>query len=158
MEHEFTLTKEIAAAPEVVFRALTEPAELDRWWTTSAESEPRSGGRFDYRWEFSADAGREDHRQSGAYDEVVANERLAYPWEAAGRTTRVEVTVAPNGAGTLLRLAHTDWGAGEEAAESARMHGEGWGFFLDNLQSYLELGEDRRAEVMKLKARETART
>ena len=41
-----TLEKEvfINASPERVFRALTEPAELERWFVQKAEVELRPGG------------------------------------------------------------------------------------------------------------------
>ena len=147
MEEQFTLTREIAAQPDAVFRALTEPSELDRWWTTSSDSDPRTGGAFEYRWEFDQTAGREDHRQSGAYEEVVADRRLVYPWQAASGATTVEVTLAPSGDGTTVELVHRGWGEGEAWDESVRMHQEGWGFFLDNLKTYLEQGEDRRSAM-----------
>jgi hypothetical protein len=31
------------------------------------------------------------------------------------------------------------------------MHEEGWGFFLGNLKSYLERGEDQRAAALGMK-------
>ena len=47
---DLTQTYDIAAPRAEVFRALTEPAVLDRWWTTSSESDPRPGG-VSYPWE-----------------------------------------------------------------------------------------------------------
>jgi uncharacterized protein YndB with AHSA1/START domain len=147
MEDTIELTRKIATPPERVFAALTEPAELDRWWTTSSESDARTGGSFDYRWEFEEGAGRDNHRQSGVYDEVVPNQRVAYPWRVESGATNVDVTLSPSGDGTTLRLVHTGWGDGEAMEASARMHEEGWGFFLDNLEAYLERGEDGRGAM-----------
>lgn len=147
MGKKIELTREIAAAPEHVFGALTEPSYLDRWWTTASDSDARTGGAFDYRWEFTAGAGREDHRQSGTYDEVVPNRRVAYPWQVEAGGTNVDVTLSPSGEGTTLRLVHTGWGAGEAWDAPAQMHEEGWNFFLDNLKAYLEKGEDRRGAM-----------
>ena len=45
------ITRTIAAAPDQVFHALTDAGELARWWTSSGESEPRTGGWFSYRFE-----------------------------------------------------------------------------------------------------------
>lgn len=156
MDTKIELTREIAAPPERVFGALTVPDDLDRWWTTASDSDPRTGGAFDYRWEFSEGAGREDHRQHGAYDSVVANRRVAYPWRVEAGDTQVDVTLAPSGEGTALTLVHSGWGSGDSWDASAQMHEEGWGFFLDNLKAYLEQGEDRRG-AMGLKTPAAAR-
>ena len=156
MSKTIELTREIAATSEQVYAALTEPNHLDRWWTTASDSDARAGGRFDYRWEFSEGAGREDHRQSGTYDEVSPNRRVAYPWQVEAGGTRVEVDLSPSSEGTTLRLVHSGWGAGEAWEASAQMHEEGWGFFLDNLKAYLEQGADRRS-AMGLKTPAAAR-
>ncbi len=44
------LSIEIDAPPERVYRALTDPALLDRWLSTAAVIEPRAGGTFLYGW------------------------------------------------------------------------------------------------------------
>ena len=144
------LTKEIAVPVENVFLALTEPSELDRWWTTSSQSDARPGGAFEFRWEFSRRAGREDHSQSGEYLELEPDRLIAYPWQVQLGGTEVAIMLSPSDGKTMLRLVHSGWGAGEAWEASARMHEEGWGFFLDNLKAYLEEGEDRRA-MMGLK-------
>jgi uncharacterized protein YndB with AHSA1/START domain len=145
------LTRTVDAPPEAVFRALTDPQELSRWWTTSAESDPRTGGSFSYAFEFE-DASR-DHTYRGEYDEVRANEVVAYPWEAGVGQTRVACRLRPADGGTELTLVHSGWPDGAEGDEAAGMHRQGWTFFLDNLVSVLERGEDMRAAgPMKQKA------
>ena len=52
---------------------------------------------------------------------------------------------------TRLTLAHGGWGTGDEWRESYDMHVGGWQFFLGNLKSHLEDGEDRRASAMGMK-------
>jgi uncharacterized protein YndB with AHSA1/START domain len=143
-------TKEIAAPPETVFRALTDSDELSRWWTTSADSDARTGGEFVYRFEFEQEPER-NHTYSGTYDAVVENERVAFPWEGKLGTTKVDVTLRPSGDGTTLRLVHSGWGEGGEWPAAVEMHEQGWGFFLENLKTYLERGEDRRAGAMGMK-------
>jgi uncharacterized protein YndB with AHSA1/START domain len=144
------LTRTIAAPPEAVFRALTDADELTKWFATSADSDPRTGGAFDYRFEFAEDESR-NHSYGGVYGEVVANERVSYPWRSRLGDTRVDVTLRPSGESTELRLVHSGWGESSEWRESLRMHEEGWRFFLDNLKSWLESGEDRRASAMGMK-------
>src|SRR5918992_2980143 len=156
MGQKVELTKEIAAPPETVFRALTDADELSRWWTSSADSDPRKGGAFEYRFEFPDQPDR-DHTYSGAYDEFVANERVAYPWHYSAGVTKVDVALRPAGDGTELRLVHSGWPESTEGTDAARMHEEGWGFFLENLKTWLERGEDRRADAMGMKTTAAAR-
>ena len=131
------ITRTIAAQPERVFRALTDAGELPRWWTTRADSDARTGGAFSYVFEFEDPA--RNHTYVGAYDAVVPNERVRYPWGDSGTT--VEFTLRAAGDGTELTLTHQGF-TDEEARAS---HEQGWSFFLGNLQSWLERGEDSRA-------------
>jgi uncharacterized protein YndB with AHSA1/START domain len=137
------LTRTIGAPTETVFRALTDAGELSRWWTTTAESDARTGGAFSYGFEF-ADPAR-DHTYTGVYDEVVPGELIRYPWRAGVGDTTVEVELRPAGDGvTELTLRHTGWESGAEAEEAVSLHEQGWSFFLDNLVGYLERGDDVR--------------
>jgi uncharacterized protein YndB with AHSA1/START domain len=149
------LSTNIEAPPDRVFRALTDADELTRWFPSSAESDPRPGGAFSYRFEF--DDAAKDHTYEGEYLDVSANERVAYPWQARLGTTEVELTVRPSGAGAEVRLAHSGWGEGGEWDASVEMHREGWGFFLANLKAYVEGGADGRAEAMGMKTPAAAR-
>jgi uncharacterized protein YndB with AHSA1/START domain len=136
------ITRSIAAAPDQVFRALTDAGELARWWTSSGESDARTGGAFSYRFEFE-DPSR-DHTYEGDYHDVTSGERVTYPWQTSLGETTVDVRLRPSGEGTELTLTHTGWGSGAAADEAVAMHEQGWCFFLDNLKSYLEGGPDLR--------------
>lgn len=141
-ERTIELTRTIEVSPSVVFRALTDAGELSRWWTTSAESAPRTGGSFSYRFEF-ADAAR-DHTYEGEYLDVTPDRRVSYPWRAAVGDTIVDVRLRPSGDGTQLTLTHSGWPESADADEAVALHEQGWGFFLDNLVAYLDRGEDQR--------------
>ena len=140
-------TIEIEAPREEVFRALTDADELVGWFPSSAESDPRTGGAFEYRFEFPAEPER-DHSYAGAYDDVRDASRVAYPWAGALGETRVDVALEPAGEATVVRLVHSGWGEGDEWAASRRTHEEGWAFFLGNLKTYLERGEDGRPAAL----------
>jgi len=144
------ITKTIEASPERVFRALTDADELSRWWTTRAESDPRVGGSFSYRWEFEEDTDR-NHTREGTYLDVSPSEKVHYDWPMPLGKTVVDFHLEPSDAGTTVKLLHSGWSSGSEWVESTEMHRQGWGFFLDNLKGYLERGEDARASVMGLK-------
>ena len=138
------LTRTIDVLPATVFRALTDAGELSRWWTTSAESDARTGGSFAYRFEFE-DPSR-DHTYEGAYHDVTAEEHVGYPWHTSLGETTVDVRLREIGEATELTLTHTGWGSGAAADDAIETHVQGWSFFLDNLKSTLEGGRDLRAD------------
>lgn len=144
------LTTTVQAPRETVFRALTDPGELVRWFPSSAESDPRPGGSFAYDYEFEQDPSR-NHAYSGEYTDVTPNERVAYPWNGKLGTTEVDFRLNAADGGTVVRLIHAGWGEGGEWDESLELHRQGWSFFLDNLKAYLERGEDARAGAMGMK-------
>ena len=142
MSRTIELTRTTAASPERVFRAWTDADELVRWWTTTAESDARSGGAFSYGFEFE-DASR-NHTYTGTYHDVTPGERISFPWQAGVGATTVDVRLEPAGAGTKVTLVHSGWGDGAEADEAVELHEQGWSFFLDNLVAHLDRGEDLR--------------
>ena len=140
---DIEITKTIAARPEQVFTALTDAEELVRWFPTSADSEPRSGGAFEYRFEFEDAAN--DHTYGGTYEDVTPNERVRFPWQGGISPTTVEYALSPSGDGTDVTLRHSGWGEGAEWEQSRAMHEQGWSFFLENLKGHVETGTDARA-------------
>jgi uncharacterized protein YndB with AHSA1/START domain len=141
----------VQAPADAVFRALTDAGELARWFASSAESDPRSGGEFSYRFEFDDPA--RNHTYSGRYLEVVPGEHVAYPWQGALGETRVDVRLERAGDATRVHLTHSGWGEGAGWDEAVELHRQGWRGFLANLESVLERGEDVRARVMGMRAR-----
>jgi uncharacterized protein YndB with AHSA1/START domain len=140
-------TIEIDAPRERVFEALTDADELVRWFPSGAESDPRTGGAFEYRFEFPAEPER-DHTYSGAYHAVRDGERVSYPWKGGLGETRVDVTLEAAGEATVVRLVHSGWGEGAEWEQSRQTHEDGWGFFLGNLKTYVERGKDGRGTAL----------
>jgi uncharacterized protein YndB with AHSA1/START domain len=125
------VTREIRidARPETVFGFLTDPELLLRWKGTHAELDPRPGGV--YRVVVNP---RSTVR--GEYVEVVPHSRVVFTWgfeepDAAlppGAST-VEVTLTPDGDGTVLRLVHRDL-----PEPSRAQHDMGWEHFMDRLR------------------------
>src|SRR5687768_17180463 len=102
------LTRElrIAARPETVFAFFVEPTKMVRWMGREATLDPHPGGI--YRCLYN-----EQTVARGAYVEVIPFSRVVFTfgWEGEGMTPRpgestVEVTLIPDGDGTLLRLRH----------------------------------------------------
>ncbi len=148
------LSVDIDAPPDAVFRALVDADELVRWFPSRAESDPRPGGAFAYRFDFGDP--EKDHVSEGHYRDVVPSERVSYPWKAPQGPTEVEFRVGRANGGSTLQLLHSGWGEGVEWEQSQENHRQGWSFFLGNLKAYLEGGADQRAEAMGLRAPATA--
>lgn len=118
----------IAARPETVFGFWTDPARMAKWMGRDVRLDPRPGGEFRIDYNGSDIA-------SGTFVEVEPPVRLVltWGWEAAGDPTppgasTVEVTLAADGDGTILRLRHS--GLPVDAVDS---HAEGWDQFLPGL-------------------------
>ena len=146
MSRSIELSTEVAAPPEAVFRALTDASELARWFPSSAESDPRTGGAFTYRFDFGDP--EKDHVSAGEYRDVVANERVSYPWRTPQGPTEVEFRLWRSNGATVVELTHSGWGEGAEWEQSQENHRQGWSFFLQNLKAYLEGGDDGRSAAM----------
>jgi uncharacterized protein YndB with AHSA1/START domain len=141
-DRTIVVTRSLSASPGEVFHALTDAEDLSRWWTTSAESDARTGGAYAYGFAF-ADSSR-DRTHVGEYLDVTPGERVSYPWQAEMGPTVVDIRLRPQDEGTELTLTHSGWGEGAEADEAVELHEPIWGFFLDNLVAYLDRGEDLR--------------
>ena len=136
-----TIERTIAAPPERVFEAFTQPQQVSRWFKPSEEYkvtvhalEARAGGR--YRIEMQ----RPDGGTSvvgGTYDEVSRPHRLVFSWtwedKPADGTSRVTVSLEPKGAGTRLVLVQEQL----PTAESREAHTHGWNGCLEVLAKLL---------------------
>jgi uncharacterized protein YndB with AHSA1/START domain len=132
-----TMKRRLNATPAEVYRAWTDPDLLVRWFgpenvtTQEAEVDLRVGGT--YRVVMLEDNG-ERHQVSGAYQEVVENERLVFSWAwvtTPERVSRVTVTFKPDGDGTILTLLHEQF----FDAEAVRGHTHGWTGSLVKLEA-----------------------
>ena len=128
----------IAAAPATVFEFFTDPDKMIQWKGRKAELDPRPGGI--YRVDINDQA-----VARGEYLEVDPPHRVVFTWGWEGGegehavppgSSRVEVTLEPDGEGTLVRLRHHD--LPDEALE---IHGQGWDLFLGRLTK-AAVGED----------------
>ena len=118
----------IAARPETIFPFFTNPEKMVLWKGIEATLDPRPGGIYRVNVN-GGDIAR------GTYVEVVPYERVVFTWgwEAEGNpvppgSSTVEVTLTPDGEGTILRLRH--FGLSLEVRE---IHNEGWGHYLSRL-------------------------
>jgi len=155
-----TVTGEIfiAAPPERVFQAITDPKQAPLWWgqqgmyrITEWTGDVRPGGKWS-----SAGVGGDgkEFRVDGEYLEVDPPRLLVHTWNKSWGeplTTIVRWELEPRGVhnlqhngprkvgtGTVVRIRHEGFtGAPEAACEHAR----GWTRVLGWMQAYVETGE-----------------
>ena len=137
----------IKSPSSVVFKALTDADELQRWFPTRVESDPRPGGKYKFAWEFANAS--ENGSQEGEYVEVVQNEKLSYTWSADSALTLVTFVLDETDGETTVELKHSTAQDGADEKKLHDDHANQWGFFLNNLKGYLEEGVDRRNEMLK---------
>jgi len=142
----------IAASPERLFAAWTEPAQLRQWWgpeqvtCEAAEMDLRVGGRYRLANQFPDGS---VWWISGTFETIVAPRLLIYSWELsagdlspgaepppAQAAERVIVRFEPRGDATEVIVQHE-----RIADETARIsHEKGWFGCLDGLAEYLAAG------------------
>lgn len=117
---------DIDAPPETVWNYWTDPKLLTEWMGIEADIEPAPGGAMRVVLE-------EGPTMLGQYTELDRPHRLVFTfgWEGnapgaplAPGSTRVEVTLTPNGNGTHLVLKH------ELPSTHAADHSKGWALFV----------------------------
>lgn len=140
---------EIDAGPERVWRALTEAAELERWFPLDAEVEPGEGGSMTLSW----------GNEFASTSEILAWEpgrRLRTAWgdwhgEDAGQVT--DYLLEARHGRTFLRVVTSgfpDDAAWDDWVEGTR---RGWRFELRSLKEYLERHDGRERSVIYLRRR-----
>jgi uncharacterized protein YndB with AHSA1/START domain len=124
-----SIQRTIQATPDEAFNALTEPAKLSRWLTTSAQADLRVGGRYS-----NADG------DQGHFLLLERPRRMRMTWEnslhAPGTVVEVTCESKPGGRVTV-RLEHA--GIEDEAAFLDMK--KCWSSAMDSLKSYLETGK-----------------
>jgi uncharacterized protein YndB with AHSA1/START domain len=105
---ELRLTREFDAPRELVFRALTDPALLSRWWgprryrTVVDQMDVRPGGKWRMR---NIGADGDEHAFRGEFREVVPPERVVWTFEyepMAGHISVETMTLTERDGRTLL--------------------------------------------------------
>ena len=131
------LTREVLvkAEPSTIFALLIEPG-MQSWLGTDVEFDPRPGGLYKIK------VGG-DHPALGEFVEVTPNEKVVFTfgWNEPGHpipagSTKVAITLIPEGDETLVRLVHS--GLPDDAISD---HEEGWQHFLDRLATVAVGGE-----------------
>lgn len=132
IRHQF----EIAAAPEVVASALTEPEHLARWWTREAVGAD-GHVRLDWSahgWCVELDVLHEPERRRVVWHCTRSNLLDSNAWTG----TSMSFGLQPTARGTRIDFSHEDYPDSPCLPTCER----GWAFFLGrSLKRYLEKGE-----------------
>jgi uncharacterized protein YndB with AHSA1/START domain len=119
----------LAAKPATIFAYLTDPRKFTEWMGIGAEIDPRPGGAY----RINVD---NEHFAAGQYLVIDAPRRIVMTWgwegsdEVGPGSTTVEITLEPDGQGTLLRLRHT----GLETEQQRIDHRNGWSSYTGRLK------------------------
>jgi len=134
----------ITADRETVFRAISEPAGLDCWWTLTCSGEPREGEEYSlgfgpgYDWRARV---TRSHSPDHFELELV---RADDDWLGS----RITFLLDERDGVTVLRFAHTGW---PQAITHFRVSAHCWALYLRLLRRYLEHGDvvpyDRRLDA-----------
>jgi len=129
--------------PEEVFAALTKPKKIVSWFSKKAKFEPKVGGDFSLDWG--------NYRLKGKVKKFVKDKKLVLSWHddfGKGKkyVTRAAFTLSKKGEGTILKVKHSGFKAGEDWDQLHEDVKTGWTYFLMNLKSVLSGGKDLRSE------------
>jgi len=126
----------IQAEPETVFPYFTDPARCVQWMGTEADLDPSPGGIYRVRM-------REGVETVGEFLEVDPPRRVVFTFgwtegpPVPPGTSRVVITLEPEGGGTRVVLRHH----GLPDDEQRRHHTGGWQMYLDRL-ALAAIGKD----------------
>ncbi len=131
------------ASPKKVFKAITQPKVLRRWFLDEAELSPRKGGRYRFTWE-----GGPTH--TGKVIEFVRGKRLTLTWEWSDQPevgmTKLKLALVPKEGGPVVKFTHSGIPRGERWVSFYGGAIQGWTYFGMNLKSVLEHGRDLRSD------------
>lgn len=131
--HVVTASRRVNGPVEHVWKAWTDPVQLEHWFTEQAELQLSVGGRY-----------TNSDGDTGEFLEIVPLERLKFTWEqpdyAAGGVVTVEM--APDGDNaTTVRLEHVNI-----ACDDTEDLEIGWNWSLDSLCAFIDRGLGLRFE------------
>ena len=146
----FSMSIDINATPEEVWRALTDAGELMRWFPLQARVTPGKGGSVFWGWDqHFAWESQIDEWEPGKRLRLVEN-RPAFdvngqPLAEPSQQLAMEFTLETRAGQTRLRIVHSGFGDGASWDDELESVSAGWQFELRGLRHYLEhhKGRDR---------------
>lgn len=140
----------IDAPPELVWKALTDAAELERWFPLEARVEPGEGGKIWMSW-------KNEYAAESRILEWDPPRHLRTTWgfDGEGPPLVTDYRLEGDGGATILRVVTS--GFSTDPSWDAWVEGtnDGWRFELESLRLYLERhrGEPRRTIYLRRRVR-----
>lgn len=133
----------IAADAERIFRALTRPEELLRWWAAegkfravAVECDVRPGGVWWMQVEGSCAAGETVHTVRGIYRRIEAPRLVEFTWRRDGEQwpeSLVRWELEERDGVTTVRVTHSGL-----TSEAMRQRNAGWPLIVELLAAWME--------------------
>ncbi len=130
---DVVLSIEIDAPKAIVWKALTDPAQMDKWISTRARVDLRPGGEYTYGWTDAKDATPICARRIIA---IEPGTRLHHDWHNRRDTTTSTIWELTELSPTRTRL--TVRQVGVSSARERNAYSGGWGKFLLRAKALLE--------------------
>jgi uncharacterized protein YndB with AHSA1/START domain len=139
MTPEIVVEKQIAREAADVYYALTEGAALREWLCQYSRVDTRVNGALYLQWQ-------DGYWMTGEFKRLISAEEIAYTWHGREEPhmTQVHLTLTAEGSGTAVTLRHTGFDDNPAWHDQQPNLRQGWETGLENLQSVLETGLDRR--------------
>ncbi len=137
-EHSWTFT----AAPATVFRALTEPAELTKWFAEGAQVEPRVSGVYRFWGRHTLGTPPQDAARQ-TITRYEPDTALGFDWPINEVDTSVLMLLQPVPNGTKLTLTHRVYGE-LRLPRQRELIDDYWRIAMGNLSSHLDGGSGVR--------------
>jgi uncharacterized protein YndB with AHSA1/START domain len=132
--HSWTLP----ATPDVVFRALIDPAELTQWFAEDVQIEPRTNGVYRFWGRHTLGTPPHDAARQ-TITRYAPNSALAFSWPINDVDTDVTIALEPVEKGTKLTLTHDV--SGDLAVPRQRaLIDDHWRLAISNLSAHLSGG------------------
>jgi uncharacterized protein YndB with AHSA1/START domain len=136
----------IDAPVDVVWRAVTEPEQVSRWFSDEVDLEAEPG--YEGVLTFNDQATKQSQSVHVTVQSVEPERSFTYRWQhppgaaaGEGNSLLVEFTLTPEGDGTRLRVVETgqeQMGWSQEQQDTfVREHNHGWVTYLAHLRDYL---------------------
>ncbi len=141
MEMKVAVTTRINKPRDQVFKAVTEPDQLNRYFT-SASSGPLSKGAK-VLWEWHNAPGRHPVEVK----DFIENQKITIEWLMPddAYSTRVTLTFSDlDGGSTLLEISEEGFREDEQGLGFFASNIRGWQAMVDAMKAYLEYGVDLR--------------
>jgi len=100
-EHSWKL----ASSRAQVFAALTEPAQLTKWFAEHAETEPAAGGQYRFWGKHTLETPSRESA-TGRLVQYAPVDGMSYAWTIGNVPTEVALSLSDDGDGTTLVVAH----------------------------------------------------